>query len=308
MRGTEYAELMSFLAVAEHGSFVSAAKTLGIATPTLSQTIRALEERLGVRLLNRTTRSVALTEAGEHLLAQARPAVDGLRTALDSVNAYRDTPAGTLRLSVVGAAATIVVAPMLGAFTAEHPAITLDVTVDDRTDDIVSGHFDAGMAGLRRIKHDMIAVRVSPESRLLAVASPDYLSRHRRPRAPQELQDHNCIRYRLTTGAIYRWDFQRAAETLEVAVDGSLITNDLDLVVRGALEGVGIGYVFENFVADHIAGGRLVPVLEDWARPFSGFHIFYTSKRHMPASLRALIAFLRARTRGTDTMAAAHAH
>ncbi len=205
MRGPEFAELAAFVAIAEHGSFVKAAAALGISTSTLSKMIRVFEERLGVRILNRTTRSLALTEAGERLLAQVRPALNELDASIEGLNAFRDTPAGILRLNVSSLAAAMVIAPILGRFVAAYPAITLDISVADVSIDIVAGRFDAGIRRDRRIEQDMIAVRVSRESRLVAVASPDYLAKHAPPKVPQDLRRHNCIRFRLGDGTTAKW-------------------------------------------------------------------------------------------------------
>lgn len=299
MRGTEFGELAAFVAIADRGNFSKAAAILGISTSTLSQTIRSLEERLGVRLLNRTTRSVALTEAGDRLLRQVHPALDELGNAVESISASRDTPAGVLRLSVGSLAVGMVIDPILPAFRAAYPDITLDIMVDDSLADIVNGHFDAGIRPGTRIERDMIAVRVSPDSRLIAVASPEYVAAQGRPEVPHELRMHNCIRFRQTTGAIHPWEFERRDEKVEVAVEGSLITNNLDLVVRAALDGVGIGYMLEEYMTSYIADGRLIPVLEDWSRPYAGYHLFYPSRRQMPAKLRAFVEFLRGTTRRT---------
>ena len=295
MLAAEFAELESFVAIAERSSFVKAAAALGVSTPTLSHAMRALEERLGVRLLNRTTRSVALTEAGRHLLEQVRPALDQLHTAVDGVNAFRVRPAGTLRLSAMSLAAGMVIGPSLAAFHAAYPEITLDITVDDGDSDIVAGHFDAGIRSGWRIERDMIATRISPESRLIAVASSDYLSRHPRPATPNDLHQHDCIRFRLPTGAIFRWRFENNGETSEAPVDGPIIVNNIDLLVGAALDGVGIGYMLESHLAPLIASGRLIPVLEEWALPFPGFHIYYPSRRQVPLLLRVFIDFLRNR-------------
>jgi DNA-binding transcriptional LysR family regulator len=293
MRGSEFAELAAFVAVAERGSFVRAATTLAIAPSTLSQTIRALEERLAIRLFNRTTRSVALTEAGERLLAEVRPALERLDAAVEAVGAFRDSAVGTLRLNVASLAAAMVVGPLLGPFRAAYPQIVLDVVVDDGPIDIVGGHFDAGIHSDRRIDQDMVATRISPRSRLVAAAAPDYLARHGRPQSPEALREHNCVRFRLTTGETYVWAFERAGEKVEAALNGTLVTNDPDLIIRAMLEGVGIGYVVEAFIAPFIAEGRLVPLLDDWAVPFSGYHIYYPSRRHIPGPLRAFVEFAR---------------
>ena len=293
MRGAEFGGLTAFVAVADHGNFSKAAAALGISTSTMSHTIRALEERLGVRLLNRTTRSVALTEAGDQLLRQIHPALDELDNAVEALAALRGTPSGVLRLAVGSLAVKMVIDPILPSFRAAYPNVVLDITIDDSQLDIVHGHFDAGMRVGSRIERDMVAVRVTPDSRLIAVTSPAYLATHGRPSRPEDLRAHDCIRFRDTTGVIRKWEFARGAEKIEVAVEGSLITNDLDHLMRAALNGVGIGYMLEDYMAPHIAAGRLVPLFDGWSLPFAGFHLFYPSRHQMPPKLRALITFLR---------------
>jgi DNA-binding transcriptional LysR family regulator len=294
MRGSEFAELTAFVAIAEHGSFAKAAASLGISTSTLSQSMRTLEERLGVRLLNRTTRSVAPTEAGERLLARIRPALGELGSAVEEVNAYRDRPAGTLRLSVASLAVRMRIAPVIARFLALYPEITVDLTVDDGFGgiDIVRGRFDAGIRAGRWIERDMVALRISPETRILAVAAPAYLARRPPPITPHDLERHDCIRYR-SGDVVPRWPFEKGGEKLEIAVGGPLITTDVDLMMRATLDGVGICYMVENYMAPDIAAGRLVPLLEDWAPRYAGYHVFYPSRRQMPPALTAFIDFLR---------------
>jgi DNA-binding transcriptional LysR family regulator len=292
MRGTDFAGLSNFAAIAEHGSFAKAAVALGVSVSALSQTMRTLEERLGVRLLNRTTRSLALTEAGERLLGQIRPALEQLDSAMEAVNPFRDRPAGTLRLNVSSVAVGLVIGPSLGAFHAAYSDIKLDITVDDSVTDIVAGHFDAGIRPYHRIAQDMIAVRVSPLSRLIAVASPEYLSHHPHPVVPMDLQRHNCIPFRLTTGAVLHWNFEKDGEKVEVTPQGSIVTSSFELVARAAREGIGIAYLPEDRIAHFIAQGRLVPLLEDWALPFHGYYIYYPSRRQLPLALKAFIDFL----------------
>lgn len=299
MRGSEFGELTAFVAIAEQGNFSKAAATLGISTSTMSQTIRSLEERLGVRLLNRTTRSVALTEAGETLLRQVHPALDELGHALESISAARDTPAGVLRLSVGSLAVGMVIDPILTGFRATYPDITLDIVVDDALVDIVDGHFDAGIRSGSRIERDMIAMRVSPDSRWIAVASPAYLAAHGTPAVPQDLRQHDAIRFRQTTGLELPWEFERGSEKVEVKVEGSLITNDVNFGLRAAREGTGIAYMLEAYLRDDIKAGRLVPVLEEWSRPAVGYHLFYPSRRQLPAKLKALTDYLRNTARST---------
>ncbi|HJU18673.1 MAG TPA: LysR substrate-binding domain-containing protein [Stellaceae bacterium] len=294
MRGSEFAELTAFVAIAEHGSFVRAAASLGVSTSTLSQSMRTLEERLGVRLLNRTTRSVAPTEAGEHILARVRPALGEISSAIEEVNAYRDRPTGTLRLSVASLAVRMLIAPVIVRFLAAYPAITVDLTADDGLGviDIVRGRFDAGIRAGRWIERDMIAVRISPDTRLITLAAPLYLSRRPPPEAPHDLERHDCIRFRWGD-TLPRWQFEKAGEKVEIAVSGPLITTDIELTVQAAREGAGICYALESYVAPDLAMGRLVPLLEEWAPRYTGYHIFYPSRRQLPASLTAFIDFLR---------------
>ena len=211
---------------------------------------------------------------------------------METVNPFRDHPAGTLRLNVSSVAVGLVIGPSLGAFHAAYADIKLCITVDDSVTDIVAGHFDAGIRPYHWIAQDMIATRVSPLSRLIAVASPEYLSRQPRPVVPTDLQWHNCIRFRLTTGAALRWNFEKDGEKVEVSPKGSIATNSFELVVRAAREGIGISYLPEESIAPFIAQGHLVPVLEDWALPFGGFYIYYPSRRQLPLALKAFIDFL----------------
>jgi len=293
MRGTRFAALCAFVAVADHGSFTRAATQLGVSTGSLSHTIRELEENLGVRLLNRTTRSVAPTEAGERMLARLRPLLDEFEAAVDSVNAFRERPAGQLRITVPPPVAIFVLAPLLPRFLAQYPEIILDVSVDPLLTDIVAGRYDAGVRVGHRIARDMIAVRISDDLRMNVVASPDYLARHGRPQTPQDLHTHNCIRLRFPSGTFLPWRFSMDGETLELDVKGSLIANDADLLVRVALNGTGVAYLLRDFAAPFIATGQLVPLLEEWMPPPSdGFFLYYPSRRQNLASLRAFIEFL----------------
>jgi DNA-binding transcriptional LysR family regulator len=302
MRGTQFAELSAFVAVAEEASFTKAAKRLGLAPATLSQTVRSLEEQLGVRLLNRTTRSVAPTEAGARMLNQLRPLLDGFDAALESINAFRDRPTGHLRLTVPPPVAKFVLAPVLARFLAQYPEITIDISVETRFTDIVAGRYDAGFRRGNLIARDMIAVRVTDDVRFHVVASPDYLARRGRPLKPTDLQAHNCIRFQLTAGEFIPWEFVTEGKTMELEVEGSIVVNDPDLLVSAALEGIGVIYQLEEYVQPMIADGRLVSLLDDSVRPpTDGFFIFYPSRRQNPAAMQALIEFLRkerqARTR-----------
>lgn len=291
------AEMTAFVAVAEHSSFAKAARQLGTSRSTLSETIRGLEEKLGVRLLNRTTRSVALTEVGERFLVGLRPALESFQAAVESINAYRDRPAGHLRLTVPRPAAKQIIEPIVSRFLADHPGVTLEVVTDSALTDIVRDRFDAGIRPGHLVEQDMIALRIGDDARPAIVVSPDYLARHPRPHLPGDLRDHNCFRQRFASGVAHRWSFEKRGKTVEVAVTGSLISSEADLAIRAALDGIGIARVPAIYVEPHIQGKRLVPLLEDWAPRSVGFFLYYPSRRQMPAALRAFIEVLRARTR-----------
>jgi DNA-binding transcriptional LysR family regulator len=295
MRGSEFAELTAFLAVAEQRSFAKAAAQLGIAPSTLSQTIRALEERLGVRLLNRTTRSVAPTEAGERLMAQLQPAFEGVSKAVEAVNDFRDKPMGTLRLLMSRPIANGAIASLLAPFLAAYPEITLDIVSDDSRLDIVSGRFDAGLRIGERIERDMIAVRIIDEIHMYCVGSPSYFKDREIPKLPEDLRNHDCIRHRSQwDGAVHPWEFQRGNDKkVEIAVQGRLIVNDVYLALRAALAGAGIAYLSHNMASPYRADGRLVPVLAAWCVALSGVYIYYPSRRQIPAPLQAFINFAR---------------
>src|SRR6185437_12606123 len=285
MNRTQFAELNAFVAVAERTNFARAAAHLGIGASTISQTIRSLEERLGMRLLNRTTRSVSLTDAGEKLLQRIRPAITELGAAVEDLNEFRDTPTGTLRLSVTSVAARIVLAPAIKGFLAAYPAIALDITVDDSDADIVSGRFDAGIRVGRRVARDMQMVRVTEPSRLIAIAAPDYLQRHPAPRTPQDLQKHNCIAFR-KDNQYMAWEFAKGKSKFEISPTGTLTVNNMDLVVRAALDAVAIGYTIESYVASHLAVGRLVPLLVDWSSGHHSYYLYYAGRRQLPVPLK----------------------
>ena len=294
MRGSDYAELRAFAAIVEHGSFARAAARLGLSRSALSQTIRGLEERLGIRLLNRTTRSVAPSEAGVRLLAGLLPALADLDAAVANVRAMRDTPAGTLRINASRIGAVQYLAPLIGPFQEAYPDIVLDVVVDDRLVDIVADRFDAGIRLGEKVERDMVAVKLSGDVEMMVVAAPSYIDRFGEPRTPRDLQYHRCINTRWPTdGSLYRWEFERGAEKLEVAVQGPLIVTEPDIVARAVLDGVGIGYLFDHQVRPAVESGRLVHLLSDWTPAFPGFYLYYPSRRQLPPGLRAFVAFLR---------------
>jgi DNA-binding transcriptional LysR family regulator len=300
MRGTRFAELSAFVAVAEHRNFTKAATLLGVSPSTLSETVRSFEERLGVRLLNRTTRSVALTEAGERLLIDAQPLLNGIDKAIEAVNSFRDKPIGALRLSMSRAAAVAMVGPLLPQFLAKFPEIKLEVNVDDTHSDIVGGRFDAGIRIGERIAKDMIAVRLLDKIRWMAVASPAYLARHPAPATLEDLHAHNCVRLRWDwDGSIQPWVFENAGRRLEVPVSGSLILNDIYLVLNAVLDGIGIGYISELLISKRVADGQLVPPLGDWYG-YRAVYLYYPSRRHVPGPLRAFIDFMRTQSHFLD--------
>jgi DNA-binding transcriptional LysR family regulator len=301
MRKLGFAEMSAFVATAERSSFAKAAIQLGVSRSALSETIRGLEEKLGVRLLNRTTRSVALTEVGERLLAELRPALDSFEAAMESVNVFRDKPGGHLRLTIPRPAGKMVIEPILSKFLAAHPAVSLEIITDSGLTDIVRDRFDAGIRPGHRVGRDMIAVRVGEDARPTVVASPDYLRRHPRPKVPGDLQSHNCIRMRFASGAMQPWAFEKREKSMEVIVKGSLIVSDGDLATRAALDGIGVARLPLSAIEAHIARKRLVPLLEDWTPRSVGFYLYYPSRRQIPAALKAFIDFIKAHSRATGT-------
>lgn len=289
----ELSVLSAFLAVAEERSFTRAAKRLGVSPSALSHAIRGLEEQIGVRLLARTTRSVAPTDAGEQLIASLRPALGDIRAVLDRISGLRERPAGRVRLLVPRLAAAMVLAPKLAQFARAYPDVVLDVTTDDSPLDLVAGRFDAGIHLGEFIERDMIAVRVSRDHRPAIVGSPRYFESHPKPQSPRDLTHHRCINIRMGSAGVYRWEFDKGEESLTVAVDGPLNVDDINLSIRAAIDGVGLAFSLEEHVAPHLASGALVRVLEDWCPPFAGFFLYYPSRRQQPAALSALIETLR---------------
>lgn len=296
MRGSEYAELKAFVAIAEHGSFRRAAAHLGMSPSALSQTLRTLEERLGTRLLNRTTRSLALTEAGTRLLGTLRPALADLEAAVAEASSRDGEVAGRLRINSTRDAAIHYLAPLMATFLQAYPGIQLEVVTDDRLVDIVGLGFDAGVRLGERLEQDMIAIRLSGELEMKVVAAPRYLERHGTPQSPQDLHAHQCLTYRRPTdGSLYRWEFERDGTTLEVAVNGPLVVSDPEILTRVAQDGAGIAYVFAHHAQRLLDEGALVQVLADWTPAFAGFYLYYPSRRLMAPPLRALVDFLSAR-------------
>lgn len=297
LSGSDYNQLRAFVAVGEHLSFSRAAELLGVSPSSLSQLVRGFEERVGVRLLHRTTRSVALTEAGETLFQRVRPAVSELGAAIGQVRHTRERPSGTVRVLAFRSAAKIYLDPMLPAFAERYPDVVLDITLDDEVVDVVAGGFDAALRIGEVIERDLIAVRLGPDLKQIAVATPDYLARYGKPEHPRDLVNHRCIRWRWTGHATpYAWEFFEKGSWFSVTVDGPLVVNDKELALRAALAGIGIGFSVEDTVADHIAAGRLVPLLQEWSAPFPGMFLCYPQQRQMAPALRAFIDTLRGRS------------
>ena len=294
----ELSVMSAFLAVADERSFTKAAKRLGVTQSALSHAIRGLEEQVGVRLLARTTRSVAPTEAGEQLLAELRPALTGIRGALERIGGLRDTPRGRLRLLVPRLAAMTVIGPKLSQFARNYPDVILDVSTDETRLDLVAGGFDAGVQYGEFIEQDMVAVRVSPDHRPAIVGAPAYFAHHPKPQSPHDLLQHRCVNYRHGSGEIYRWELDKGEQSLVVAVNGPLITNDVGLLTRAAIDGVGLAFMSEDQAAPHLATRALIRVLEEWCPPFPGFFLYYPSRKQQPAALTALIDTLRVREDG----------
>ena len=289
----ELSVLAAFVAVAEERSFTKAAKRLGVSPSALSHALRGLEERIGVRLLSRTTRSVAPTDAGEQLLTRVRPAFGDIREAVDQVSGLRERPAGRVRLLLPRSAAMLVLGPRLAQFTRDYPDVVLEVTTDNSRVDLVAAGFDAGIQIGEFIQKDMVAVRVSEDLRAAIVASPTYFAAHPKPKHPRDLLSHRCINFRQGSSGVYRWEFDKGKKSLVVAVDGPLVIDDWEISVRAALDGVGVAFMVEQHAAPHIASGALVRVLEDWCPPFPGYFLYYPGRRQQPAALTALITTLR---------------
>lgn len=295
LSGSDYNQLRAFLAVSEALSFSRAASTLGVSPSALSQLVRSFEERVGVSLLTRTTRSVALTEAGENLLQRVGPAVAEIGQAMGQLRYYRERPAGTVRLHTFRSAAAKYLDPILPAFTRDYPDIVLDITLDDEPLDIVGGGFDASLRIGEVIEQDLVAVRLGPEMRQLAVAAPAYLANQAPPAHPRELIHHRCIRWRWPGQSTpYAWEFFENGTWFEVAVSGPVIFNDKEAALRAMLQGIGIGFPVEDTAAPYIASGKLIPLLEPWSAPFPGLFLCYPRQRQMAPALRTFIDAMRA--------------
>lgn len=297
MRKIGPSDLASFLAIGHSRSFKKAAVELGVTPSALSHALRSIEERLDIRLVNRTTRSVALTEAGEQLFARIKPAFHDIEDALEDLNAFRGQPSGKVRINAARAASKLVLLPIIARFLKVHPAVEVELVVDDALVDMVSAGFDAGVRFGEMIAADMIAVPIGPRHRFAVVGSRGHFERYPQPVSPQDLNHHPCIRYRFASGALYRWEFEKGGIELEIEVQGSLTVGDQDLMLEAALNGAGLAYLFEDQVQAHLSEGRLQRVLDDWCPYYPGFFLYYTSRRQLPTAMRAFVDFVKSENR-----------
>jgi len=289
-------DILAFLAVARDRSFTRAAAKLGVSQSALSHTIRGLEARLGLRLLARTTRSVAPTEAGERLLRALGPRFDEIEAELAELSGLRDKPAGTIRITSGEHAAEAILWPALAKLLPRYPDIKVELNIDYGLTDIVAERYDAGVRLGEQVAKDMIAVRIGPDFRMAVVGAPSYFARRPKPKNPQDLTAHDCINIRLPTyGSIYAWEFEKRRRALKVRVEGQLVFNNIALRVNAALAGLGLAYLSEDQVQEHVAEGRLVRVLDDWCPPFSGYHLYYPSRRQATPAFALLVEALRYR-------------
>lgn len=296
MRREDLVDLYAFMVVAEEQSFTRAAVKLATSQSALSHTIRRLETSLGVRLLTRTTRSVAPTEAGERLLKTLAPALEDISAELSTVRELREKPAGNIRITASDHAVNTVLWPALEKFLPKYPDIQIEIDINSGLKDIVTDRFDAGVRLGESVAKDMVAVKIGPELRMVVVGAPSYFARRQKPRKPQDLSDHACINLRLpTSGGLYAWELQKGRRETKVRVDGSLVFSNTAMIIKAAAAGFGLGYVMEDTVKDHLANGSLVTVLEDWCTPFDGYFLYYPSRRQPTAAFSLLVEALRYR-------------
>jgi len=296
MQRENMSDLVAFLAVAREQSFTKAAAKLGVSQPALSYRIRGLEARLGIRLLTRSTRSVSPTEAGERLIMTVGNQFEEIQTELEALTELRDKPAGTIRITATANAADTVLLPKLAKFLPQYPDIKVEITVDYGLADIVAQRYDAGVRSGEQVAKDMIAVRIGPDMRMAVVGAPSYFAKHPVPKKPQDLTDHNCINLRTPThGGLYAWEFEKASRELRVRVEGQLVFNNTNQILNGALAGLGLAYVPEDMAQPHLVQGQLKRVLEEWCEPYSGYHLYYASRRQPSPAFALLVDALRYR-------------
>jgi len=302
MSRASLAELDAVVAVSRRGNFRAAALELGMSSSALSHAVAGLEARLGVRLFNRTTRSVSLSAAGEQFVAQVAPALLEIRGAMDAVNVHRDTPAGTLRINTSVGAARMILTPLILEYLRRYPEMKVDLVTEGRLIDIVVDGYDAGIRIQEAVPRDMIAIPIGGPVRSIVVGSPAYFEGRTRPQTPGDLMGHQCIRARMASGAIYRWEFERRGEEMEIDVPGVLALDETTLMLEAVRAGVGLGYLSEWAVAGDVADGTLLQVLDDWTPAYPGLALYYPGRRHVPAGLRAFIDLIRS-TRVPDRAA-----
>jgi DNA-binding transcriptional LysR family regulator len=303
MRRADLADLAAFAAIADTLNFRAAAARLGVTPSALSHTMRHLEERLGIRLLHRTTRSVALTDAGLRLFDRLRPALEEVSDALADLKAEEAHPFGRLRLHVTHLAGAAVIAPLWQRFLTAFPDVRLEIHTAEAPVDIVANGFDAGIGPKDWAAADMIAVRVMGPAQVAVVGAPAYFAQRQPPRTPDDLVDHSCVQYRLAEGAVFEWPFERDGKSLRLSPDGQVMVNDAELAVRAAVDGLGIAYTIQALAEPYLRSGQLVRVLEDWSPAFDGLYLFYPGHRQVPAALRGLIDMLHAARRGVPEQA-----
>jgi DNA-binding transcriptional LysR family regulator len=293
MKRDELNDLAAFVVVADEMSFTRAASKLGMSPSALSHAMKALEDRLGLRLLARTTRRVRATEAGERLLKTLRPAFEDINAELIALGEMRDKPAGTIRITTFKHAATSVLCPVLPGFLAAYPDIRVEITIDDGLTDIIESRYDAGIRFGEKVAKDMVAIRVGNPVRTSVVGSPAYFANYPIPNTPHDLAGHNCINYRFaTSGGLYSWEFEEDRRPFQVKVDGSVVFNDGDLILAAVLAGLGLGYLYEDQITDFVAEGRLIQVLGQWCPTSPGYYLYHPNRRQTPSALVALIDVL----------------
>jgi DNA-binding transcriptional LysR family regulator len=296
MKRDELGDLIAFLTVAEERSFTRAAAQLGTSQSSLSHTVRRIEERMGVRLLTRTTRNVVPTEAGEQLMETLRPAFNDIRSRIDALSAMRQSPGGTIRITSSRHAAETILMPAAKRLMAEYRDVNIEISIDQRFVDLVAERYDAGVRLGESIEKDMIAVAIGPELRMMVAGSPGYFERNPKPQTPHDLTQHNCINLRLPTlGGLYTWEFERDGRPLNVRVTGQFICNDVPMIIDAALDGLGLACLPDDHLGPLVDEGRLVPVLQDWSAPFPGYHLYYPSRRLASPAFALLVDALRLR-------------
>ncbi len=288
-----FSDFATFVAVAKHQGFRAAGVALGVSPSAVSHSMKQLEQRLKIRLLNRTTRSVSLTEAGQSLYDRLSPAFENISLTIDDLNRFRDLPIGTLRINAAQQAARLFLMPLVTEFIHCYPDIKVEITTDDKLTDIVKHGFDAGIRLKDIVEKDMIAMPIGPPVRFAVVATPAYFEKHSLPTHPNELVDHQCVVFRFPSGRAYHWEFEHDGSKLEVSTDGNITVDDLDLELDAVLRGAGVGYLIYEQVEQHIQDGRLISVLDTWLPERPGFHLYYPNRQYMPYGLKSFLAFIK---------------